>query len=44
MPDYQKMYTTMFNRITDMIEELQELQRLTEKIYIASEEEQQDAT
>ena len=38
MPDYQKLYTTLFNKITDIIEELQEVQRLTEVLYLQSEE------
>ncbi len=38
MPDYQKLYTTLFNKITDIIEELQEVQRLTEELYLQSEE------
>lgn len=36
MPDYQKMYTTLFNKITDIIEELQEVQQLTEELYLQS--------
>ena len=38
MPDYQKLYTTLFNKIIDIIEELQEVQRLTEELYLQSEE------
>ena len=38
MPDYQKLYTTLFNKITDIIEELQEVQRLTVALYLQSEE------
>ena len=38
MPDYQILYTTLFNKITDIIEELQEVQRLTEELYLQSEE------
>ena len=38
MPDYQKLYTTLFKKITDIIEELQEVQRLTEELYLQSEE------
>ena len=38
MPDYQKLYTTLFNKNTDIIEELQEVQRLTEELYLQSEE------
>jgi len=38
MPDYKKMYTTLFNKITDVIEQLQEVQRETEEMYIESPE------
>lgn len=34
MQDYQKMYSTLFNKITNIIEELQEIQKTTENIYI----------
>lgn len=34
MPDYQKLYTTLFNRVSDIIEELQKAQQETEEIYI----------
>ena len=49
MPDYQKMYTTLFNAITDALEEIQKqniglaqerliaAQQLAEDIYIAAE-------
>lgn len=36
MTDYKKMYMILFNKITDVIEELQELQRKTEWLYIGS--------
>ena len=38
MPDYQKMYSTLFNKITDLIEELQKVQQLTEEMYLEDEE------
>lgn len=38
MPDYQRMYTTLFNAVTDAIRELQKSQQTTEEIYISSEE------
>jgi len=38
MPDYQKMYHVLFNKITDVIGELQSIQRQTEEIYISGEE------
>lgn len=37
MPDYKKMYLTMFNKVTDVIEELQALQQQVEQIYIESD-------
>ena len=49
MPDYQKMYSTLFNAITDALEEMQQqniglaqdrliaAQRRTEEIYIDAE-------
>lgn len=36
MPDYQKMYHTLFNEITDIIEQLQSVQIKTEELYINS--------
>lgn len=36
MPDYQKMYFTLFNALTDVIRELQEAQRKTEQMYVNS--------
>lgn len=38
MPNYQKMYTTLFNQITDAIEVLQEAQRITEEQCLAADE------
>ena len=50
MPDYQKMYTTLFNAVTDAIEEIQRhnpamaekilihAQQETEELYIGAEE------
>jgi len=34
MPNYKKMYHILFNKITDIINELQEVQQLTEEMYI----------
>ena len=43
MPDYKKMYYTLFNKITDVIEELKEVQCEVEELYIEScEEEDED--
>ena len=36
MPDYEQMYYKLFNKITDVIEELKEVQANTEEIYIES--------
>ena len=36
MPDYQKMYALLFNKITDSIAGLQEAQALAEQLYIDS--------
>lgn len=38
MADYQKMYTTLFNKVSDVIEELQDVQCQTENLYIESPE------
>jgi hypothetical protein len=35
MPDYQSMYTVLFRKITSVIEDLQNVQRQTEEIYIS---------
>ncbi len=36
MTDYKTMYTKLFNKVTDIIEELQQAQQHTEEIYIQS--------
>jgi hypothetical protein len=36
MPDYQKMYFTLFNRVTDAIEQLRQAQAETEEQYLDS--------
>lgn len=38
MADYQQMYLKLFNKLTDMIEELQQVQRETEELYIKGSE------
>lgn len=38
MPDYKAMYYISFNKITDVIGELQSVQQQTEEQYIAGEE------
>lgn len=34
MADYKKMYLMLFNKITDVIEELEKIQQMTEKVYM----------
>jgi len=36
MVDYQHMYKILFNKMTDLIEEIQQVQRQTEEMYIDS--------
>lgn len=38
MPDYKEMYFKLFNKVTDVIGELQQIQRETEELYISSSE------
>lgn len=38
MPDYQKMYHSLFNDVTDTITKLQQAQQKTEEIYMDSKE------
>ena len=40
MADYKKMYSVLFNKITDVIKQLQEVQNQTEDLYINSPEPQ----
>lgn len=37
MPEYKDLYYKLFNRITDIIEELKELQNQAEEMYINSQ-------
>jgi hypothetical protein len=37
MADYQKMYHSLFNDVTDTIHKLQESQRKTEEIYMQTD-------
>ncbi|MBN7772332.1 hypothetical protein [Clostridium aminobutyricum] len=39
MTDYKTMYTTLFNKISDIVNELQQIQKETEEMFISSEEE-----
>ena len=36
MEDYKKMYYKLFNKISGVVEDLQEIQRLTEDIFMNS--------
>jgi hypothetical protein len=38
MPDYQKMYHSLFNDVTDAITKLQQAQQKTEEMYMDSKE------
>lgn len=38
MADYQQMYFKLFNKVTDVIEELQQIQREAEELYIKGSE------
>jgi len=38
MADYKTMYYKLFNKITDVINDLQEIQQLCEQLYVESEE------
>ncbi len=40
MEDYKEMYYALFNKITDIIGELQEVQRKTEELLISPERKQ----
>ena len=41
MPDYKRLYKKVFNKVTDVIEELQQLQLDTEELYIKMCEEEE---
>ncbi|MGE4213457.1 MAG: hypothetical protein AB7E42_01605 [Anaerotignaceae bacterium] len=38
MTDYKKMYFLLFNKITDIIKDLQDIQQQAEEMYIVQEE------
>ena len=42
MSDYKDLYYKLFNRITDIIEELKELQVQAEEMYINSEQDEKE--
>ena len=37
MTDYKELYHLLFNKITDVVEDLQQIQQFAEKLYIESE-------
>lgn len=37
MPNYKNMYYTLFNKVTDIIDDLQKVQQQTEEMYIQEE-------
>ncbi len=42
MPDYKCLYFSLFNRLTDVIEELKEMQIEMEEMYVDAEEQTED--
>ena len=40
MPDYKEMYFELFNKLTDVIEELKAIQQEMEEKYIASDKDE----
>ena len=38
MVDYKEMYSILFNKMSDIIEEIQQAQRQTEEMYIHSQD------
>ena len=38
MDPYQQMYYTLYNKLTELISEMQEAQQLTEEIFLMHEE------
>ncbi len=42
MQDYKELYYKLFNKITDIIEELQEIQCQAEEIYINAEQDEKN--
>lgn len=43
MDDYRKMYCKLFDKITDVINQLQTVQMETEEIFLSQEPERKDA-
>ena len=44
MPDYKKLYFSLFNDVSDVIKELQKVQQDSEERYLSSCEEEVDET
>ncbi len=44
MDNYENLYYLLFNRITDIIEELKTIQQLSEEMFITSQENTADNT
>ncbi len=42
MPDYKKMYYSLFNQVSDAIKQLQEAQKESEEIFIDTAEDADD--
>ena len=40
MADYEKLYHLLFNKLTDLHDEIEKIQQLAEDLYIESEEKQ----
>ena len=38
MVNYKEMYSILFNKMTDIIEEIQQIQRQTEEMYLDSKD------
>ncbi|ODA40245.1 hypothetical protein DSBG_2931 [Desulfosporosinus sp. BG] len=38
MVDYKEMYSILFNKMTDIIEEIQQIQRQTEEMYMQGQD------
>ena len=43
MADYEKLYHLLFNKLTDLHDEIEKIQQLAEELYITSSEEENDA-
>ena len=43
MPDYAKLYAHLFNRITDVIEELKKIQLESEEMFMESREDDEES-